>query len=66
MATLTVRKLDDGVKARLRVIAASRGRSMEEEVRRILTREAEVAQPKPDNLADAIAAIFDPLGGVEL
>jgi antitoxin FitA len=67
MATLTVRKLDDGVKSRLRVRAASNGRSMEEEARKILGQAVgEEDAPKPTNLADAIAAIFDPLGGVEL
>ncbi|MFD1191711.1 MULTISPECIES: FitA-like ribbon-helix-helix domain-containing protein [Phenylobacterium] len=38
MATLTIRNLDDEVKARLRVRAATHGRSMEEEVRAILKR----------------------------
>ncbi|MFT3729510.1 MAG: hypothetical protein QM759_16930 [Terricaulis sp.] len=41
MASLLIRKLDDDVKARLRVRAAKAGRSMEEEARLILTREAE-------------------------
>jgi antitoxin FitA len=36
MATLTIRNLDDGVKAQLRVEAARHGRSMEEEARVIL------------------------------
>jgi plasmid stability protein len=36
MATLTVRNLDDGIKARLRVRAAENGRSMEAEARAIL------------------------------
>jgi plasmid stability protein len=36
MATLTIRNLDDQVKALLRVEAARHGRSMEEEVRVIL------------------------------
>jgi antitoxin FitA len=38
MATLTIRNLDEDVKARLRVRAASHGHSMEEEVRAILRR----------------------------
>jgi hypothetical protein len=33
MATLTIRKLDDSVKTKLRIRAAENGRSMEEEVR---------------------------------
>ncbi|WP_174364026.1 plasmid stabilization protein [uncultured Caballeronia sp.] len=36
MATLTIRNLDDQIKALLRVEAARHGRSMEEEVRVIL------------------------------
>mgnify|MGYP001140973751 CR=1 FL=1 len=36
MASLTVRKLDDAVKARLRARAAASGRSVEEEIRVIL------------------------------
>lgn len=36
MSTLTVRNLDDDLKARLRVRAAQHGRSMEAEVRAIL------------------------------
>ena len=37
MATLTIRDLDDDVRDRLRVRAAQNGRSMEAEVRAILT-----------------------------
>ncbi len=36
MASITIRRLDDNVKARLRVQAAKHGRSMEEEAREIL------------------------------
>ena len=36
MATLTLRNLDEGTKAQLRVQAARHGRSMEEEARTIL------------------------------
>ncbi|MGH8553594.1 MAG: FitA-like ribbon-helix-helix domain-containing protein [Methylococcales bacterium] len=36
MATLTIRKLDDEIKAGLRLRAAAHDRSMEEEVRQIL------------------------------
>jgi antitoxin FitA len=36
MATLTIRDLDDDLKARLRIRAAENGRSMEAEVRAIL------------------------------
>ena len=36
MATITIRNLDDSVKSRLRIRAASHDRSMEEEARAIL------------------------------
>jgi len=36
MATMTIRKIDDQHKARLRVQAARHGRSMEDEAREIL------------------------------
>jgi plasmid stability protein len=69
MATLTIRKLDDTVKAKLRIRAAEHGRSMEEEVREIL----EVALskqgppgPPRGNMAERIRRRFEPLGGVVL
>lgn len=65
MAVLTIRNLDDGVKRRLRVRAAERGRSMEEEAREILRRALEEAPP-PADLAAAIRTRIRPLGGVEL
>ena len=66
MATLTIRRLDEKTKTRLRVRAAHHGRSMEEEAREIL-RSALVAQPNlKENLADVVRRRFAPLGGVEL
>lgn len=66
MATLTIRRLDENTKARLRVRAAHHGRSMEEEAREIL-RSALSAPPKSGKeLVDNIRALFAPLGGVEL
>ena len=49
MAILTVRNLDENVKSKLRVNAAIKGVSMEEEVRQVLTR----AVLAPANDADA-------------
>ncbi len=46
MATLTIRKLDDNLKERLRVRAAIHGRSMEAEVRDIL--ETALESPVPE------------------
>ena len=65
MGNLTIRKIDDRVKERLRVRAARRGVSMEEEARRILSAAGEEG-PAQTNIADAIAGIMDPLGGVDL
>lgn len=66
MAAITIRKLDDATKLRLRVRAAQHGRSMEEEAREIL-RSALVASSRPEeNLAAAIRRRFAPFGGVEL
>ncbi len=65
MASITVRNLDDEVKAGLRMRAAENGRSMEEEAR-IILRDAIERDDSPRNLAAAIRARFAPLGGVEL
>ena len=65
MASITIRNLDDDVRARLRTRAAGNGRSMEEEVRLIL-RDAVGGEPEPENLADFIRECFAPYGGVEL
>ena len=65
MASITIRNLDDEVKARLRVRAAGNGRSMEEEVRLIL-REAVGRKPGSGNLASVIRSHFGPSNGVDL
>lgn len=46
MAVLTIRNLDDALKAALRVRAAQQGWSMEEEVRRILQQVLFPAKPQ--------------------
>lgn len=65
MASITIRNLDDDVKTRLRVRAASNGRSMEQEARLIL-RQAVESKAAFRNLASAIRARITPLGGVDL
>ena len=66
MSSITIRNLDDGLKRRLRVRAAERNHSMEEEARDIL-RCALAEEPQAArNLADAIRELIEPLGGVEL
>lgn len=66
MASITIRKLDERVKSKLRVRAAQHGRSMEEEVREILKRALAAEEPRAQNLAQAIRRHIEPLGGVEL
>lgn len=66
MATLTIRRLDERTKARLRIRAAHHGRSMEEEARDILRSTLTGRQPSRENLAERIRQRFAPLGGVEL
>lgn len=66
MASITIRKLEDGLKAKLRVHAARQGRSMEDAAREIL-RAALSDRPRGSaNLAEAIRQRFAALGGVEL
>jgi plasmid stability protein len=69
MGTLTIRKLDDHLKTRLRVRAAHHGLSMEEEARLIL-KSALVANhaeaPKSGReLAEAIQKLFAGIGPIE-
>jgi antitoxin FitA len=66
MASITIRKLPEITKRRLRLRAARNGRSMEQEARQLL--EAGLAQPEAqtENLGEAIRRIFAPFGGVEL
>lgn len=66
MASITIRKLDEKTKARLRVRAAQHGRSMEEEARTLLRAALRDEVAQGSNLADAIRARFRRLGGVEL
>ena len=66
MASITIRKLDEKTKARLRVRAAQNGRSMEEEARTLLRAALRDEVTAGSNLAEAIRARFRRLGGVEL
>jgi plasmid stability protein len=64
MGTLTIRNLEDPLKSRLRMRAASRNRSMEEEARQI--RRAALQEPggPTQDLATRIRARFSALGDV--
>ncbi len=61
MASLSVRKIDEDLYKRLRVLAAKHGVSMEEEVRRILRR----VVTAPERLGDLALECFGD-NGVEL
>lgn len=66
MATMTIRNIDDQLKARLRVQAAEHGRSMEDEARDILRAALSSEPARGVSLIDAIRARVAPLGDVEL
>ena len=65
MASITIRNLDDNIKARLRIAAARHGCSMEEEVRRILRRTLTVEE-STGKLGTRIHKRFAELGGLDL
>jgi antitoxin FitA len=65
MAAVSIRGLDDEVKRRLRIRAAQHGRSMEGEIRAILT-EAVNEPAESDGFVTAILDRFGAIGGVDL
>jgi plasmid stability protein len=66
MATLTIRRVDEKTKTRLRVRAAHHGRSMEEEAREILRTALAISTRPKVNLAKAIRQRFAAFGGINL
>ena len=66
MASITIRNLENDLKARLRVRAAQHGRSMEEEARDILRSVLAEERSPPANWAERIQRRFADLGGVDL
>lgn len=66
MAAISVRDLDEGVARRLKVRAARHGRSMEAEVRAILTAAVVTEAEDRPNLAQAIRDRFAAIGGIDL
>lgn len=64
--TLTIRNVDRALKEQLRVRAARNGRSMEAELRQILSETLGAEKSREPNLAEAIRRRFAPFGGVEL
>ncbi|MHB8836127.1 MAG: FitA-like ribbon-helix-helix domain-containing protein [Candidatus Methylomirabilia bacterium] len=65
MASLTIRNIEDALKASLRIRAAEHGRSMEEEARQILRRSL-ARERSSVGLGSRIAHRFSAVGGVEL
>jgi plasmid stability protein len=66
LASITIRNLDEGLKRKLRLRAAHRNRSMEDEARDIL-RTALAEEPAASrNLVDMIRRRVEPIGGAEL
>lgn len=66
MGTLTIRNLDDLLKSRLRMRAAARNRSMEEEARQILRAALQEPLVQTLDLGTRIRARFAALGDVQL
>ena len=66
MAAISVRDLDEDVAARLKMRAARHGRSMEAEVRAILSEAVAAGEDEQPNLAQAIRERFATVGGVDL
>src|SRR5271165_5338106 len=67
MASITIRKLEETTKRKLKVRAAMNGRSMEQEAREILKSALKGAPSKSGaNLAESIRRRFARFGGVEL
>jgi plasmid stability protein len=66
MAALSIRDLDDSVKEKLRLRAARHGRSMEAEIRLILTAAATEEERPHNELFSALTQRFTQLGGVDL
>jgi len=66
MASITIRNLDERLKRKLRVRAAHRNRSMEDEARDILRTALAQEADAADNLADLMRKRFEPFGGFDL
>jgi antitoxin FitA len=66
MASITIRRLPETTKRKLRIRAAKNGRSMEQEAREILKNELSRSPETGKDLVRAVREIFEPLGGVEL
>jgi plasmid stability protein len=66
MAAVSIRELDDSIREKLRLRAARHGRSMEAEMRAILTAAVTEEKSPQADLFTALANRLAQLGGVEL
>ena len=66
MGTLTIRNLEDPLKSRLRLRAAARNRSMEEEARQILRAALQELPASTPDLGARIRTRFAGLGEIQL
>lgn len=66
MASITIRKLEESTKRKLKIQAASHGCSMEQEAREILKSALGQKSRSGAELVRRIRAIWEPLGGVDL
>jgi len=66
MASITIRRLPENTKRRLRIRAARNGRSMEQEARELLETGLARADSEPEDIGEAIRRRFAALGGVNL
>jgi len=66
MASITIRSLDEALKRKLRLRAAQRNRSMEDEARDILRIALADAATTQGNLADAMRGRFEAFGDIDL
>ncbi len=66
MASILIRGLDDKVKAKLRIRAATHGRSMEAEAREILEAGLRVKSKREPSLVESMRRYFEPFGGLDI
>ena len=66
MASITIRRLPESTKRRLRIRAARNGHSMEQEARELLEAALAKTEPKSEDLGEIIHRRFAALGGVDL
>jgi antitoxin FitA len=66
MASITIRRLPESTKRRLRLRAARNGRSMEQEARELLEKALTQKETQSENLGEAIRRRFAPFGGIDL